>query len=94
MTDPKPAAPTKLNTHLASKLDPNQPRPRANAQKMSALLAQIHQQEEEIRQGGGAKAIEAQHTKQRLTARERLALLLDPNTPLLRARPLRRVRHV
>ncbi|MFZ0272804.1 MAG: acyl-CoA carboxylase subunit beta [Acidobacteriaceae bacterium] len=81
MTDPKPAAPTKLNTHLASKLDPNQPRPRANAQKMSALLAQIHQQEEEIRQGGGAKAIEAQHTKQRLTARERLALLLDPNTP-------------
>jgi acetyl-CoA carboxylase carboxyltransferase component len=81
MTDPKPAAPTKLNTHLASKLDPNQPRPRANAQKMSALLAQIHQQEEEIRQGGGAKAIEAQHSKQRLTARERLALLLDPNTP-------------
>jgi 3-methylcrotonyl-CoA carboxylase beta subunit len=81
MTDPKPAAPTKLNTHLASKLDPNQPRPRANAQKMSALLAQIHQQEEEIRQGGGAKAIDAQHTKQRLTARERLALLLDPNTP-------------
>jgi 3-methylcrotonyl-CoA carboxylase beta subunit len=81
MTDPKPAAPTKLNTHLASKLDPNQPRPRANAQKMSALLTQIHQQEEEIRQGGGAKAIEAQHTKQRLTARERLALLLDPNTP-------------
>jgi len=79
--DTKPTAPTKLQTQLASKLDPNHPRARANAGKMSALLAQIHQQQEEIRQGGGPKAIEAQHEKKRLTARERLALLLDPDTP-------------
>jgi acetyl-CoA carboxylase carboxyltransferase component len=80
MTNPTDSKPTKLNTHLPSKLDPNQPRPRANAQKLSVLLAQIQAQETEIRQGGGPKAIEAQHAKQRLTARERLDLLLDPST--------------
>ena len=50
---------------------------------MEALLAIVRQQEEEIRQGGGPKAIEAQHGKKRLTARERLALLLDPGEHLL-----------
>ena len=50
---------------------------------MDALLAILRQQEEEIRQGGGAKAIEAQHGKKRLTARERLALLLDPGEEFL-----------
>ncbi len=40
-------------------------------------------QEEQVRQGGGAKAIERQHAKRRLTARERIARLLDPGaTPL------------
>ena len=43
----------------------------------------LRQQEEDIRQGGGAKAIEAQHGKKRLTARERLALLLDPGEEFL-----------
>jgi acetyl-CoA carboxylase carboxyltransferase component len=35
-----------------------------------------------IRQGGGAKAIERQHAKGRLTARERIAKLMDPKTDL------------
>jgi 3-methylcrotonyl-CoA carboxylase beta subunit len=48
---------------------------------MLALLAQLREQESAIREGGGAKAIEAQHAKKRLTARERIALLLDPETP-------------
>jgi acetyl-CoA carboxylase carboxyltransferase component len=43
-------------------------------------LEEIRAQEEEIRQGGGAKAIEAQHKKGRLTARERIARLIDPKT--------------
>jgi acetyl-CoA carboxylase carboxyltransferase component len=80
-TDPKIPAPTKLQTQLSSKLDAASPRARANAEKMATLLAQIHQQQEEIRLGGGAKSIESQHARQRLTARERLDLLLDPNTP-------------
>ncbi len=48
---------------------------------MIELLSQIKTQEEEIRQGGGDKAIESQHRKGRLTARERIARLLDPETP-------------
>ncbi len=68
-----------LNTTLASRLDPKAKRQQSNAAGMLTLLSAIHQQEATIRDGGGAKAIDAQHAKQRLTARERIALLLDPN---------------
>ncbi len=74
-------APT-LRSEIASRLDVTTPRARANAQALLALLGQIRQQEDELRQGGGAKAIESQRAKKRLTARERLALLLDPGTEL------------
>ena len=80
MSDPRPPAPGKLKTELASQFEAASPRARSNAEKMSALLAAIRAQEDEIRLGGGTKAIDAQHGKQRLTARERLALLLDPGT--------------
>ena len=73
---------TALNTTLASKLDPKAKRQQANAAGMLALLAALRPQEAAIREGGGAKAIDAQHAKQRLTARERIALLLDPSTEL------------
>ncbi|ACO34070.1 MULTISPECIES: acyl-CoA carboxylase subunit beta [Acidobacterium] len=75
------SAPT-LRTEIASRLDVTIPRARANAQAMLALLGQIRQQEATLREGGGPKAIESQHNKKRLTARERLALLLDPGTEL------------
>lgn len=39
-------------------------------------------EEQTIRLGGGAKAIERQHAKGRLTARERIAKLIDPKTDL------------
>jgi 3-methylcrotonyl-CoA carboxylase beta subunit len=51
-----------------------------NADRMTHLLTEIKNEEEEIREGGGAKAIEAQHKKNRLTARERIAALIDPGT--------------
>src|ERR1700686_2503100 len=47
---------------------------------MVELLTTIKNEEETIRQGGGAKAIESQHKKNRLTARERVAGLIDPGT--------------
>jgi len=47
---------------------------------MVNLLAEIKNQEEQIRLGGGPKAIEAQHEKDRLTARERIARLIDPES--------------
>src|SRR5271155_5566263 len=73
----------KLNNTLASKLDPNTHRARNNAMGMMALVASIQEQEREIHEGGGAKSIEAQHAKKRLTARERIALLLDPGEEFL-----------
>lgn len=51
-----------------------------NARRMIHLLTAIKNEEEQIRQGGGAKAVEHQHKKNRLTARERVAMLIDPNT--------------
>ncbi len=43
----------------------------------------LRTEESTMRQGGGAKAAEAQRAKGRLTARERLKLLLDEGTELL-----------
>jgi 3-methylcrotonyl-CoA carboxylase beta subunit len=79
---PSAAAPQFSNL-LISALDPLTRKSRANTTGMEALLLAFRQQEDDIRQGGGAKAIEAQHGKKRLTARERLALLLDPGEEFL-----------
>jgi 3-methylcrotonyl-CoA carboxylase beta subunit len=68
---------------MASRLDPHTAKSRANTAGMEALLLALGQQEDSIRQGGGPKGIEAQHGKKRLTARERLALLLDPGQDFL-----------
>jgi 3-methylcrotonyl-CoA carboxylase beta subunit len=51
-----------------------------NARAMIERLGQIKNEEERIREGGGAKAVEAQHKKGRLTVRERIAQLIDPKT--------------
>jgi len=51
-----------------------------NTRRMVDLLTEIKNEEEQIRQGGGAAAIESQHKKKRLTVRERIARLIDPKT--------------
>ncbi len=51
-----------------------------NSQRLVELLTTIKNEEEKIREGGGAKAIDSQHKKNRLTARERVNLLIDPGT--------------
>jgi acetyl-CoA carboxylase carboxyltransferase component len=66
----------RIETHI----DPTSARFEANMRFMADLTAQIHNQEEKIREGGGPKAIESQHAKGRLTARERIPLLLDPGS--------------
>lgn len=50
------------------------------SQELIQLVEQIRHQESLIRQGGGAKAIARQHEKSRLTARERIAGLIDEGT--------------
>ncbi|MGH9617797.1 MAG: carboxyl transferase domain-containing protein, partial [Acidobacteriaceae bacterium] len=65
---------------LASSMDTASERFRANAAAMRALLSEFESEQAIIRQGGGPKAIDAQHKKDRLTVRERLDLLFDPGT--------------
>jgi 3-methylcrotonyl-CoA carboxylase beta subunit len=65
---------------IGSGVDPKSPAYQRNHRQMVDLLAALKTQEEQIRQGGGAKAIESQHKKGRLTARERIAKLIDPQT--------------
>lgn len=63
---------------LKSKFNPQEADFKKNTRRMVDLLSAIKTEEEQIRQGGGAKAIESQHKKGRLTARERIAKLMDP----------------
>ena len=65
---------------LKTSVNPKTPQFEKNAHQMVDLLTAIKNEEETIREAGGAKAIEAQHKKNRLTARERIAALIDPGT--------------
>ena len=44
----------------------------------------LHEKIAESKLGGGEKRIDAQHAKGKLTARERIELLLDINTNILK----------
>ena len=50
---------------------------------MQELVEQLRRDELQIAEGGGRSAIERQHEKGRLTARERIALLIDPESEFL-----------
>jgi acetyl-CoA carboxylase carboxyltransferase component len=72
-----------LNSQLGSQLATGSAKFGANRAAMQVLLGGMTAEEEVIRKGGGAKAIEAQHAKGRLTARERLMLVLDKDSQWL-----------
>jgi 3-methylcrotonyl-CoA carboxylase beta subunit len=65
---------------LESRVDATSVRFEANMRFLADLVSQVRNEEEKIREGGGPKAIESQHGKGRLTARERIHLLVDPGT--------------
>jgi len=65
---------------LKSAVNPKSPQFDKSSQQMVSRLTKLKNEEEKIREGGGAKAIESQHKKNRLTARERIAGLIDPGT--------------
>src|ERR1700677_2566724 len=69
-----------INNVLPTKLDPSSLRFESNMRALADLVAQVRNEEEKIREGGGAKAIDSQHGKSRLTARERINLLADPGS--------------
>ena len=51
-----------------------------SAESLADVTARIQSEEAEIAKGGGADAVERQHGKGRLTARERIARLIDAET--------------
>ncbi len=55
----------------------------AKAAHMRHLVEVLQHLENTLREGGGAQRIEKQHKAGKLTARERIAQLLDPGAPLL-----------
>jgi 3-methylcrotonyl-CoA carboxylase beta subunit len=63
-----------------TRLDPTSARFESNMRFLADLVSQVRNEEELIREGGGAQAIEHQHSKSRLTARERIERLADPKT--------------
>jgi 3-methylcrotonyl-CoA carboxylase beta subunit len=65
---------------LSTRIDATSARFEANMRYMADLVSAVRNEEEQIREGGGTKAVESQHTKGRLTARERIQRLVDPGT--------------
>ncbi len=51
--------------------------------RLQRLTAELRELEEELRRGGGQKRIEREHSRGKLTARERISLLLDPGADFL-----------
>ena len=48
---------------LESRVDPTSARFEANMRFLADLVSQVRNEEEKIREGGGAKAIESQHSQ-------------------------------
>src|ERR1700686_5676340 len=69
-----------INNVLPTKIDPSSLRYESNMRALADLVAQIRNEEEKICEGGGSKAVENQHAKSRLTARERIKLLAGPGS--------------
>jgi 3-methylcrotonyl-CoA carboxylase beta subunit len=65
---------------IESRVDATSSRFEANMRFLADMVSQVRNEEEKIREGGGPKAIESQHGKGRLTARERIHLLVDPGS--------------
>jgi len=69
-----------INNVLSTKVDASSLRFESNMRATAEMVAQVRNEEEKIREGGGAKAIDNQHAKGRLTARERIEQLVDPGS--------------
>src|SRR6202049_4539785 len=69
-----------MSTLLETHIHRNSPHFEQNTRRMVDLLTEIKNEEARLQEGGGAKAADAQHKKGRLTARERIARLIDPKT--------------
>ena len=73
---------------LTSNVDTKDPSFQVNRAGMTSLLAEIDNLLDQASQGGGPRAIERHRGRGKLLVRERVALLLDPDSPFLELSPL------
>ncbi|MGA8331416.1 MAG: carboxyl transferase domain-containing protein, partial [Mycobacterium sp.] len=75
-------------TQLTSTLDPKADAFAAAAEAAESRLTEIGAELAKALEGGGAKYVERHHDRGKLTARERIELLVDPDSPFLELSPL------
>src|SRR5246127_2239315 len=73
---------------LRSTLDTRAPAYEESVAAMTAKLADIDEELAKALAGGGPKYVERHHARGKLTPRERIELLIDPNSPFLELCPL------
>jgi acetyl-CoA carboxylase carboxyltransferase component len=73
---------------LASQLKTDSPEFAANRARMTALMTELRERQAKAREGGGPKYVERHRQQGKLPVRERIAQLLDAETPFLELSPL------
>ena len=73
---------------LESHLDISSAEFRANRERMQSLVTELQRKIVEAREGGGPKYMERHKEQGKMPVRERIAALLDPDTPFLELSPL------
>ena len=68
---------------LASHVKTDTPEFAANRDRMAALVAELRERQARVREGGGPRYIERHRQQGKLPVRERIAQLLDADTPFL-----------
>ena len=66
-----------------TKVDIRREGKRASEPDLREAAAQLMAEAETIKEGGGLEAVNRQHAKGRMTARERIAALVDPDEAFL-----------
>jgi acetyl-CoA carboxylase carboxyltransferase component len=77
-----------MATISAPIVDPSAETFRANADAMQDLVSTLRERLARVRAGGGEASVERHRSRGKLTARERIDLLVDPETELLELSPL------
>ncbi|MBT7616675.1 MAG: methylcrotonoyl-CoA carboxylase, partial [Calditrichaeota bacterium] len=73
---------------IQTKIDTNSDEFKSNSASMKSLVKELHSRLEEVKKGGPPQHVERHKKRGKLTARERIAGLLDPDSPFLELNPL------
>ncbi len=79
---------SKIGTPLASKLDPRSESFQQNADAMAHLWAEVAEQLASVPGIGGERYVDRHRKRDKMLARERIEMLVDPHTPFLELSPL------